>query len=358
MAENSSGEKTEEATQKRKTDERKKGNVFLSQEVITIATTLASFVVLKVLSSTIMGQMQTSLRDFIYAGATTEQVTLNQVNYIFLRGFLIFAICTLPVALACALAAAVLTLAQTKFLFSAKGFAFKANRMSPINGIKNVFSLRGVMELIKSILKILLLGIVVWNVLKGWTNKLPQLMNVQVGQALGSLCDTVFNMVLQVTLVFAGLAVFDYFYQWWDYNKKLRMTKQEVKEEYKETEGDPQIKGAIRDKQQAFSRRRMMQNVPNADVVIRNPTHVAVAIQYDAKRFNAPVVVAKGLDSLALRIVAIAEQNGVYITENVPLARGLYAAVDLDQEIPEKYYKAVAEVLAFVYQLKKKDLNG
>lgn len=357
MAQNSSGEKTEQATPKRKTDERKKGNVFLSQEAVTVATMLASFAILKALGSTMLGQLQYSLRDFINLGATMETVSKDDVSQLFIKGCITFAIGALPVALICSAAAVALTLAQTKFLFSAKGFAFKANRMNPLNGIKNLFSMRGVMELIKSILKILLLGIIVWNVLNGWILQLPRMMDMQVGQAFANICDTVFNMAIQVSVVFVALAAFDYFFQWWDYNKKLRMTKQEVKEEYKETEGDPQIKGQIKDRQQAMSRRRMMQNVPNADVVIRNPTHVAVAIQYDPKKSRAPVVVAKGLDSLALRIVAVAEENGVYITENVPLARGLYAAVDLDQEIPEKYYKTVAEVLAFVYKLKKKDKN-
>ena len=155
--------------------------------------------------------------------------------------------------------------------------------------------------------------------------------------------------------MFVGLAIFDYVYQWWDYEKNLRMSHQELKEEYKQTEGDPQIKGKIRDRQQQMSRQRMMQKVPNADVVIRNPTHYAVAIQYDPEKNSAPVVVAKGADTLALRIVAVAEEHGVYVTENRPLARGLYESVDLDREIPEKFYKTVAEVLAFVYSLRKKE---
>jgi flagellar biosynthetic protein FlhB len=358
VAENSSGEKTEQATPKRKHDERKKGNVFLSQEIITVATMLVPFIVLKILGSTILGQIKMSLHDFIGLGVSMEEVTVNQLPTLFYKGLAVFAIAVLPVALACALIAIILTLLQTRFLFSAKGFAFKASRMNPLNGIRNLFSLRGVMELIKSILKILLLIVIVWKVLNGWIGQLPKFMDMPVGQAFGNLCDTTFTMVTQISLVFIALAVFDYIFQWWDYNKRLRMTKQEIKEEYKETEGDPQVKGEIRDKQQAMSRKRMMQNVPNADVVIRNPTHVAVAIQYDSEHFNAPIVVAKGLDSLALRIVKVAEEHGVYVTENKPLARGLYSAVEINQEIPEKYYKAVAEVLAFVYQLKKKDFKG
>ena len=157
--------------------------------------------------------------------------------------------------------------------------------------------------------------------------------------------------------MFVVLAIFDYVYQWWDYEKNLRMSKQEIKEEYKQSEGDPHVKGQIKERQQQMSRKRMMQSVPEADVVIRNPTHYAVAIQYDADQHSAPVVVAKGADALALRIVQIAEEAGVHVMENKPLARGLYETVDIDREIPEKFYQAVAEVLAFVYSLKKKDLR-
>jgi len=199
------------------------------------------------------------------------------------------------------------------------------------------------------------MGVIVWNVLSGWIPTLPKMMDMSVEAAINETGNVILNIVQQVSIVFVGLAIFDYVYQWWDYEKNLRMSKQEVKEEYKQTEGDPKIKGQIKDRQQQMSRQRMMQNVPNADVVIRNPTHYAVAIQYDPEKNSAPVVVAKGVDSLALRIVAVAEQHGVYITENKPLARGLYESVDLDREIPEKFYKTVAEVLAFVYSLRKKE---
>lgn len=168
--------------------------------------------------------------------------------------------------------------------------------------------------------------------------------------------DTAVSLVNTVGVAFIFLAAFDYLYQWWEYEKNLRMSKQEIKEEYKQTEGDPQIKGRIREKQRQMASMRMMQNVPKADVIIRNPTHFAVALGYDSNANRAPVVLAKGADHLALKIVEVGEANGVYIMEDKPLARGLYASVEVDMEIPEEFYQTVAKVLAFVYKLKKKDI--
>ena len=182
-------------------------------------------------------------------------------------------------------------------------------------------------------------------------------MDGSVIGAFSFIGDTVVSLANTVGVAFLFLAAFDYLYQWWDFEKNLRMSKQELKEEFKQTEGDPQVKGKIKERQQQQARQRMMQNVPNADVVIRNPTHYAVAIQYNPHQNNAPVVIAKGMDSLALRIVKVAQEHDIITMENKPLARGLYETVDLDREIPEQFYQPVAEVLAFVYNLKKKDLK-
>ena len=167
--------------------------------------------------------------------------------------------------------------------------------------------------------------------------------------------EVVSEIVMTVGILFVALAAADYLYQWWEYEKNLRMSKQEVKDEYKQMEGDPQIKGKIRSMQQQRARNRMMQAVPSADVVIRNPTHFAVALRYDRERDNAPTVVAKGKNLIALKIVDIAQENGVYVMEDRPLARALYASIEIGQEIPAQFYEPVAQVLAFVYNLKKKD---
>ncbi len=349
------GEKTEKATPKRKRDERKKGNVFMSKEVVTVASLLICFYSLKFLSPLISGVLQGSLRDYFTMAGTTSHVVIDDIPHLMLQAFLTFFLAALPLMLISCLVATIFTLAQTKLLVTFKSLGFKADRINPLKGLKKMVSLRGMVELLKSILKITVLAVIVWNVLSAWIPTLPRMIDMSPEMAIAETGNAILNIVQQVSIVFVALAIFDYVYQWWDYEKNLRMSKQEIKEEYKQTEGDPKVKGQIKDRQQQMSRQRMMQNVPNADVVIRNPTHYAVAIQYDSEKHSAPVVVAKGVDSLALRIVAVAEENGVYVTENKPLARGLYESVELDREIPEKFYKTVAEVLAFVYSLRKKE---
>lgn len=230
---------------------------------------------------------------------------------------------------------------------------FKANRISPLQGFKRLFSIRSVVELLKALIKITVLGWMIYSFLSSRMHEFVRLMDGTVMDAISFAGNTVLSLVNTVGVAFLFLAAFDYLYQWWDYEKNLRMSKQEIKEEYKQTEGDPQIKGKIREKQRQMSSKRMMQNVPKADVIIRNPTHFAVALGYDPERNKAPVVLAKGADRVALKIVEIGEANDVYIMENRPLARGLYDAAEIDMEIPGEFYQAVAGVLAFVYKLKK-----
>lgn len=351
------GEKTEKATPKRKQDERKKGNVFQSREVVTVLSLLATFYGLKLLGPTIMGTLEKSITDFFDLAATTSVLTVSDTRQMMANSCLTFAIAAMPLLLICSLVAIVGTLAQTRGLFTMKNAAPKFNRLNPLQGIKKMFSLRGVVELLKSIIKIVVLGYIIWDEFKDQFAQFPRLMDMQPAAAIAFTGDMILSIAKTAAIIMAFVAAADYFYQWWDYEKNLRMSKQELKEEYKQTEGDPQVKGKIRERQQAQARQRMMQKVPGADVVIRNPTHFAVAIQYDPQRNNAPVVIAKGQDSLALRIVAVAEAHGVFTIENKPLARGLYEAVDLDQEIPDRFYQPVAEVLAFVYSLKKKELT-
>lgn len=351
------GEKTEKATPKRKQDERKKGNVFQSHEVVMVAGLLASFYGLKLLGPFTLQTLETSVAQFFLLAGEFEEISIQECRQLFIDGFIIFVKAALPLLLISGLVAVILTLAQTKLLFSMKSLAFKANRLNPISGLKKIISLRGMVEMLKAVSKILILGYIVYTVFVEYIPQLPRLMDMNLGQAAAQTGSMILDIVSTVAIAAAAVAAADYIYQWWDYEKNLRMSKQELKEEYKQSEGDPQVKGKIRERQQAQARRRMMQNVPEADVIIRNPTHYAVAVRYIPEKNNAPVVVAKGVDSLALKIVAVGEEHGVTIMENRPLARGLYEAVDIDREIPENYYQAVAEVLAFVYSLKQKDLK-
>lgn len=349
------GEKTEKATPKRKQDERKKGNVFLSQEIVTVFTLLAVFYTLKFMMPFIVSTLEDSIAHYAGLGAEVQEITYDSLRDYFFDSAIVFIKAALIPLLVCCLVAVIATMGQTKMLVSMKAASPKFERINPISGFKKMFSMRSVVELLKSLLKIIIVIYVVYSVVKNELLTMPRMMDMTFVGALSKTGDIIMEIVLKVGLIFVAIAVADYVYQWWQYEKNLRMSKQEIKDEYKQTEGDPQIKGHIKSMQQQRARQRMMQAVPEADVIIRNPTHFAIAIKYDPEKNHAPMVVAKGMDSLALRIIAVAEESGVYITENRPLARALYESVDLGAEIPEKFYKPIAEVLAFVYSLRKKE---
>lgn len=351
------GERTEKATPKRKSDERKKGNVFQSREVVTVFSLLVVFYAFKGLSPYYIQALSKSMTEFIQRTSTIDVLYPSDLPALFLECCIAFGLSALPLLMISSMVAVVVTMAQTRMLVSFKSIEFKFNRLNPLEGIRKMFSMRGFVETLKSIFKIILLGYIFYSNLEKEFFNVSRMMDMAPQQMLALTGSLILSLVKSVAIAFAFLAAFDYLYQWWEYEKNLRMSKQEIKEEYKQTEGDPQIKGKIKERQQQQARRRMMQNVPTADVVIRNPTHYAVAIRYLPEKNRAPVVVAKGADLIALKIVEIAEQNGVTVMENKPLARGLYEAVELDREIPEQFYQAVAQVLAFVYSLKKKDLK-
>lgn len=304
--------------------------------------------------------MYRNFRDamYMFMGMAADSDSFHQEagREMLVKAMLLFLESALPLLFIGVLTAVAVTFFQTRMAFSMDVLKFKMERISPLKGFKRMFSIRSVVELIKALIKITILGWVVYVFLKGRMEELSRLMEGTVEGALIFTGNTVISLVDTVGVAFIFLASMDYLYQWWEYEKNLRMSKQEIKEEYKQTEGDPQIKGKIREKQRQMASMRMMQNVPKADVIVRNPTHYAVALGYDADRNRAPVVLAKGADHLALKIVEVGEANGVYILEDRPLARGLYASVEVDMEIPEEYYQTVAKILAFVYKLNDKKL--
>ena len=217
-----------------------------------------------------------------------------------------------------------------------------------------MFSLKGLFELAKSLIKMLLLIVVVYNEIKDRLPEIARLMNVEPISGVVYIAETIFSIVMTLGMVFVAVAAVDFMFQRYSYENDLKMTKQEVKDEYKQMEGDPKIKGKRRAIQQQMANQRMMQAVPEADVIIRNPTHFAVALKYDPEKNSAPVVIAKGKDLAALRIADVAAEHDVPTVENVPLARGIYEKVDVGREIPAEFYQAAADVLWFVYNLKKK----
>ena len=206
-------------------------------------------------------------------------------------------------------------------------------------------------------LKLVVIGAVFYSEFSVVYQSSINLMYKDVTTAIVEILTAIFNIVLKLCIAFVVIAAFDFLYQWWDHERNIKMTKQEIKEEYKHTEGDPQIKGRIKEMQRKMSNQRMMQEVPKADVVVRNPTHFAVALKYDIDKNRAPVVVAKGQDYVAFKIIDIAKANDVPMIENKPLARALYKEVEIGREIPSEHYSAMAEILAWVYSLKKKDVR-
>lgn len=249
----------------------------------------------------------------------------------------------------------VLTGAQTKFLISKENIKFKFSKLNPLSGIKRMFSIRSLVEVIKSLIKISILVYVIYSSIANNLFQVPRLISANLAAGINFIRTSVMSIVKSVVIAFIVISAFDFLYSWWEYEKSIRMTKQEVKEEYKQLEGDPKIRGIIKEKQRAFSMTRMMQQVPKADVIIRNPTHYAVAISYNIEKDNAPIVLAKGKDRMAARIIEKAEEYKINIIENIPLARALYAESEINREIPVKYYEDVAEILAWVYRLKEKE---
>ncbi len=344
--------KTEKATPKRRRDERKKGNVLMSKDAVGVATLIGSLFMVQVMSGVFLDQIK-SLFHFYFAHMASDSVNLlpSLMNELTRTTVVTFVIMVGPFLAVTALLAVGVTFFQTKLLVTTEPLRPKFSRLSPLQGFKRLFSLRSVIEAIKGILKITILLVLIYNYFKGAAEGFSRFLAMELGQSCRILFNEIVALVLQIAIAFAVLAFFDYLYQWWDYERQLKMSKQEIKEEYKQTEGDPQVKGKIKQIQRQRAQQRMMQQVPQADVVIRNPTHFAVALRYKPDQDNAPVVLAKGMDELALRIVKVAEEHGIATVENVPLAHALYNQTELDREIPPDLYGPVAEVLVYVLKL-------
>lgn len=347
-------EKTEKATQKKRRDERKKGNIFQSKDITTVGSIAVAFYVLKFWMPYIYRFVSDSIKKYFGLAGTTQAIDSSFVVHLFIDiamtvasvvGILIAAVILTSIAIAGA---------QTRFLFSKEVFKFKFSKLNPLSGIKKMVSLRSFIEVLKNVIKIIIIGIVIYSVIIKNLHYIPRLMYLDIISAVRFAFEVIMSAVNSVIIYFLAISVVDYIYQWWEYEKNIKMTKQEVKDEYKNTEGNPEIKGKIKQRQRKMSMSRMMQQVPSADVIIRNPTHFAIAVKYDENSNRAPVVVAKGQDSIALKIIQKAEENKIYIIENKALARALYSTVELNHEIPVEYYEPIAEILAWVYKLKEK----
>lgn len=362
MAENENGEeKTEQATSKKRKDARKKGQVLKSQDITIVCSLFVTFFILRIMAPMIFTELSNCIGHYcsIAGSGIGEMSVIGEDRFV--RSLMVDLSKTYLISCGVLLAAAlvisfIVTGIQTKFLVNFEQMKFNLGKMNPLNGIKRMFSLKGVFELAKSLLKMIILVAVVYNEIKSRLPEFTNLMFIEPQKGILYVAETVFSIVMTIGLVFVVVAVADFMFQRYTFENDLKMTKQEVKDEFKQMDGDPKVKGKRRAIQQQMAMQRMMQEVPSADVIIRNPTHFAVALKYDPEKSGAPIVLAKGKDMVALRIVDIAAEHDVPSVENKPLARSLYDSVEIGREIPEEFYGAVAEVLTFVYKLKNKSL--
>ncbi len=345
-AERGGQEKTEQPTSKRRKDARKEGNVFQSKDIVTVVMLAGIFLMMRLM----MPYIYTNLRNYmkwIIEGINVDSFLSFQLFSTTVRVMLQS---VLPLLLAAMMLGILSHGVQTRFNISFYPLKPKFGKLNPLKGIKNMFSLKRVVELLKNLLKIILLLVLLYNILRDDVVEIARMVDMSPINSAAFMMSMVFSLVMKVCLAFAVVAFFDFLYQRWEYERDLKMTKQEVKDEFKQTEGNPEIKGRIRSLQRQMAMSRMIQKVPQADVIIRNPTHYAIALKYDPHVNGAPMVLAKGQDELALRIIRVGEENGVFITENRPLARALYESCELDREIPAEFYGAVAEILVYIYK--------
>ena len=356
------GERTEEPTGKKLQDARKEGQVAKSQELGNAVGLITAFLTLK-LFGTVIGTNFLEIFEFVYSsipdrikfvsGELPQRDFTGFIRIVMIRMIIIM----MPVFLATLAVGLIINIVQVKWQPTTKPLKPKFSKLNPVNGVKRLFSKEKLFELLKSVIKIGLITYVVYSYMMDKIGALLLMYDLSVQSAISFTCATVVDIGLRVSLIYLIVGIGDYIYQRHKFHEDMKMTKQEVKDEYKDSEGDPQVKGKIRQRMQEASRRRMMQAVPEADVVITNPTHYAVALKYDAMIADAPIVTAKGQDFLAQKIKEAAQESDVEIVENKPLARMLYHNVDVGAKIPPELYQSVAEVLAFVYNLRESREN-
>lgn len=354
-ADGEGGEKTEPATDKKLRDARDEGKVAKSKELTAAFDLIVLFLVLKVFMS-FVGEKLLGFFSYIYNRMPDFlNETQKDMSSVIVRNFmndiiLQFLLTCLPFFIFGVVVTILVSIVQVGWKVTTKPMAPKLDKFNPINGFKRIFSKDAIFELIKSVLKIGVILYMAYSSIKSHQNDIFILYELPLKRAVALVGDIIINTGLKISIVYLIVGILDYIYNKHKFNEDMKMTKQEVKDEFKNTEGDPAIKGQQRKRMQEASQRRMMQDVPKADVVITNPTHFAVAIKYDADTNQAPVVTAKGQDYVAMKIKEIARDNNIRIVENKPLARMLFHNVELGAEIPPELYQSVAEILAMIYK--------
>jgi flagellar biosynthetic protein FlhB len=347
------GERTEQASGRRLEEAHRKGQVANSRDVSAAVSLLGTLAVAGLFGAQAVTILASGTRHWLATAASTS-VTEATMPVILMRMGQDVLILAVPFGLILLALGAGSHILQSGWVWSTERLEWDPSRMSPIAGLKRMVSLRSVVEMAKAFLKILVIGAAVYWSVKDEVETLPLMLQMQPEQALFRAGRLAFSATAWVAGVVLMIAAVDYAFQWWQHRRDLRMTRDEVKRELRDTEGDPLIRSRIRTLQRQAARRRMMQEVPKSDVVITNPTHLAVALRYDGTKMSAPVVVAKGAGFIAERIREVAQKHGIPIIENKPLARSLHKLVDLGREIPEQLYQAVAEILALVLRARKR----
>jgi len=350
MADNDQ-EKTEQATPKREREAREEGQAIHSKEVSSAIVLLGAIVAFYATGSWMVHRMAGAMQRYI-SGMGEISLRDDSLQTLILNVMAEFALIVSPVMLATLILGIAASVFQVGFTISTKSMSPKLSKLNPIQGIGKLFSLRSFTDVIKAIGKILVLGSIAYSLIKGEVQTLPLLIQMDVHDIWAFIGMISLRICLYTFLAMAAIAGMDYLFQWWQHQKDLRMTKEEIKEESRQTEGDPKVKSRIRSIQLEMSRRRMMDGVPDATVVITNPTHLAIALKYDSKNMQAPKVVAKGAGFIAERIKEIARSNRIPIVENKPLAQAMFKSVVVGADIPFEMYRTVAEILAYVYRLK------
>ncbi len=350
MAGEQSQDKTEQPTGKKLADARQKGNVPQSREIPSVLILSGSVGVLFFAGSWMFGRLTDMMRG-MYQRAGTLNLVPETMHTLFWEVFLNCVVVLIPLMLVVMTAGVVGNVAQFGFLITGEKLTPNLAKLNPISGLKKLISLRSLVELAKSIIKLVIISGVAFIVLNRYMDQIPGLMQLSVGSILGFIGQVSFQMCLYTCMVLFLMAVLDFAYTKWQHQQDLKMTKQEVKDEYKQREGDPAVKARIRSVQREMARRRMMEAVPQATVVITNPTHLAIALKYE-EGMDAPKVVAKGAGFIAQTIKTLAAENDIPLVENKPLARTLFKSTEIGDFIPADLYRAVAEILAYVYRLK------
>lgn len=344
-------QKTEDPSPKKLEEARKKGQIALSREVNNWAMLFAGTMLIAAFAAPMMRDLTGIMRFYIENAA---QIPTGGAGDVVGKGLLkIFLLLAMPMLFLCFIAF-LSPFLQVGPLFAPEIIKMDIGKISPLKGFQRLFSMRSIMEFVKGLLKIVVIGIVGTIILAPYFGRIDHMVGLEMPLLMNEMKGLTVHLMIGVLVVLLVIAIIDLVYQRYEHYKKMRMTKQEVKDEYKQTEGDPHVRARLRQLRAERARQRMMQSVPKADVVITNPTHYSIALEYKPETMEAPVCVAKGIDEVAMRIREVAKEHNIILYENVPLARALYDTVEIDETIPTEHYKAVAEVISYVFKLRGK----